>query len=149
MSSAYYGAGAGSCPLVQPDASGRQTGSAVAQEEGNPARWADRHARELFSILATILLSTLLSHEVSPGILTVAWALEGLVLLAIGFPAGESILRRSGLLLLGVCIVKVLGYDLQQLDALTKILSFTLLGAVLIAVSWIYTKFGTRLRHYL
>src|SRR5205814_4122189 len=60
----------------------RQAGSADAQEEGNPARWADRHARELFSILATILLSTLLFHHVAPELLTVAWALEGLMLLA-------------------------------------------------------------------
>jgi uncharacterized membrane protein len=51
--------------------------------------------------------------------------------------------------LLGVCLVKLLGYDALQLEALARIVSFMLLGAVLIAVSWIYTRFSTQLRPYL
>jgi uncharacterized membrane protein len=111
--------------------------------------WVDLHARELFSILATLLLGAVLFHDVSAGLLTVAWAMQGLVLLVAGFSSREPILRRSGLVLLGVCLVKVLGYDSRQLETLARILSFMLLGAVLIVVSWIYTRFGLKLRQYL
>ena len=111
--------------------------------------WVDLHARELFSIFATILLGAVLFHDVPAGLLTVAWAMQGLVLLAAGFSSREAILRRSGLVLLGVCLVKVLGYDSRQLETLARILSFMLLGAVLIVVSWIYTRFGLKLRQYL
>jgi uncharacterized membrane protein len=51
--------------------------------------------------------------------------------------------------LLAVCLIKVLAYDSRQLDTLARIVSFMLLGAVLILVSWIYTRFGSRLRRYL
>jgi uncharacterized membrane protein len=111
--------------------------------------WVDLHARELFSIFATILLGAVLFHDVPAGLLTVAWAMQGLVLLVAGFSSREPILRRSGLVLLGVCLVKVLGYDSRQLETLARILSFMLLGAVLIVVSWIYTRFGMKLRQYL
>jgi Predicted membrane protein (DUF2339) len=110
--------------------------------------WVDLHARQLFSILATVLLGAVLFHDVPADVLTVAWALQGLVLLVVGFSAREPILRRSGLVLLGVCLVKVLGYDSRELETLARILSFTLLGAVLIVVSWIYTRFGLRFRQY-
>lgn len=119
------------------------------QKDESLLNWVDSHARQIFSILATALLAAMLFHNVPSGFLTVAWALQGLVLLAAGFPGREPILRRSGLVLLGVCLVKVLAYDSRELETLARIMSFTLLGAVLIVVSWIYTRFASRLRRYL
>jgi uncharacterized membrane protein len=43
------------------------------------------------------------------------------------------------LAVLGLCLVKLFGHDLNSLDALPRILSFVGLGLVLLLVSWIYT----------
>ncbi|OGA42561.1 MAG: hypothetical protein A3G24_25130 [Betaproteobacteria bacterium RIFCSPLOWO2_12_FULL_62_13] len=109
----------------------------------------DARGRTVFSLLAIILLTVLIFYEVSGNLLTVAWALEGAVLLGVGFAAHERVMRLSGLLLLAACILKVFAYDFQQLEALFRILSFIVLGLLLIGVSLLYTRFREQLRQYL
>ena len=109
----------------------------------------DPNARTIFSVLATTLLTVLLFYEVSGRLLTVAWGLEGVALLAAGFPMRERIFRLSGLLLLMTCILKLFAYDLGELDTPYRILSFVALGLLLLGVSWIYTRFREQIRQYL
>ncbi len=109
----------------------------------------ERHARAFFSLLASVLLAVLLFYEVSGGVLTMAWGVEGLVLLAAGFPLRDRLQRLSGLFLFLVCVMKLFFYDLRQLGTFNRILSFIVLGAILIAVSWIYTRFRDRIQRYL
>ena len=58
-------------------------------------------------------------------------------------------LRLSGLALLFLCILKLFVYDLQQLEALARILSFVVLGLVLLTVSWVYTRYREQIRKLL
>jgi hypothetical protein len=109
----------------------------------------DAYGRTVFSLLATTLLTVLLFYEVSGNLLTVAWALEGVALLAAGFIMRERVMRLCGLLLLAACIVKAFVYDFRELDALYRILSFVVLGLLLVGVSLIYTRFREQLRRYL
>jgi hypothetical protein len=109
----------------------------------------DTNARAIFSVLATTLLTVLLFYEVSGRLLTVAWGLEGVALMAAGFPMRERIFRLSGLLLLMTCILKLFAYDLRELDTPYRILSFIVLGFLLLGVSWIYTRFRDQIRRYL
>ena len=109
----------------------------------------ERHTRLFYSMLATVLLTVLLFHEVSGSILTVAWGLEGVALLTAGFPLRDRVLRLSGLALFLVCLLKLFLYDLNQLETLYRILSFIVLGAIMVAVSWIYTRFRDRVQRYL
>ena len=103
-------------------------------------------ARAYFSILATLLVAGLLWYEVSGSVMTVALGVQGLVLLAAGFPAHERPLRLAGLALLLFCISKLFGYDLRHLETLYRILSFVALGVILLGVSWIYTRFRETIR---
>ena len=109
----------------------------------------ERHARTFYSLLASVLLAVLLYYEVSGGVLTMAWGSEGLVLLAAGFPLRDRLQRLSGLFLFMVCVLKLFLYDLRTLEMFSRILSFIVLGAILIAVSWIYTRFRDRIQRYL
>ena len=109
----------------------------------------ERHPRLFYAVLATALLSILLFHEVSGGILTMAWAIEGVALLIAGFPLRDRILRLLGLSLFLICILKLFFYDLRQLETLYRILSFIVLGVILVGVSWIYTRFRSRIERYL
>ena len=120
---------------------------------GNRIAWAfeylDRNARSFFSLLASALLALLLFYEISGGLLTVAWGLQAVGLLIAGFMIRERVLRLSGLGLFGVCIIKVFTHDLQKLDALPRILSFIVLGALLISMSFVYTRYREQMRRFL
>ena len=111
--------------------------------------YADEHGNTAFSVLATVLLCALLYGQVSGGMLTVSWGLESLALLATGFAARERILRLQGLALILLCILKLFLYDLRNLETLYRILSFVALGLILLAVSWIYTRFKDHIRKLL
>ena len=110
---------------------------------------AEEAARIGLLIGATLVLSGLLVDEVGTRMATLAWALQGAALLVVGFVARERVLRLSGLALLFVCILKLFAYDLRQLEALARILSFVVLGLVLLAVSWAYTRYREQIRKLL
>jgi uncharacterized membrane protein len=47
------------------------------------------------------------------------------------------------------CIGKLFIWDLRNLDTLPRIFSFVILGALLVAVSWVYTRFRETVQRYL
>ena len=101
----------------------------------------ERHARAFYSMLASLLLAILLFYEVSGGVLTMAWAVEALALLGAGFPLRDRLQRLSGLALFLACVLKLFLYDLRELETVNRILSFIVLGLILVGVSWMYTRF--------
>ena len=118
-----------------------ETPKAVAELEDS--------VRMALSITASLALVTLIHAEVRPHLITVTWGAQGAALLAAGFPARERLLRLSGLAVLLGCIVRLFLFDLPQLEDLARIVSFVALGAVLLAVSWIYTRYRARIQKYL
>lgn len=66
-----------------------------------------------------------------------------------GFAMRERVLRLSGLVIFAAAIVKVFAYDFRQLDAMPRILSFIVLGAMLIAVSFAYSRYREKLSRFL
>lgn len=100
-------------------------------------------------MLASALVSILLYYEVSGGMLTVSWGVQATCLMAAGFWARDRILRLSALLLFLVCVFKLFFYDLRYLDTLSRILSFIVLGAVMVGVSWLYTRFRKQIQRFL
>ena len=100
-------------------------------------------------MLASLLLAILLFYEVSGGMLTMAWAVEALALLGAGFPLRDRLQRLSGLALFLICVLKLFLYDLRELETVNRILSFIVLGLILVGVSWMYTRFRDRIQRYL
>jgi len=101
------------------------------------------------SLLGTTLAGLLLCNQVSGRMLTIAWGIQGVTLLAAGFPLRDRVLRLSGLAILLFCILKLFVYDLSYLETLPRIFSFLVLGLILVAVSWVYTRFRDRVARYL
>jgi hypothetical protein len=110
--------------------------------------WEQR-AAAFFSIAATSLLTLLLFDAAEGRLLTVALGFEAAILLAAGFIARERILRLSGLIIFLLSIGKLFAYDLRELDTLSRILSFVVLGVMLLAASWVYTRFREKIRRML
>lgn len=105
--------------------------------------------RVMLSLVASALAAGMIYQEVRPSLITQAWGLEGLALLAIGFPVRERVFRLTGLALLFVCILKLFVYDLRELESVARMLSFVVLGLVLLGVSWTYTRFREQITKFL
>lgn len=68
------------------------------------------------------------------------WLVYGAALMAVGFWKRSAFTRWQALFLIAVTIVKVFLYDVSQLEQGYRILSFVALGAVLLAISFIYQR---------
>src|ERR1700677_3093472 len=68
------------------------------------------------------------------------WMGYGALLMVIGFWRKSAFFRWQALCLIAATILKVFVYDVSQLDRGYRILSFMILGVLLLAVSFVYQK---------
>ncbi len=68
------------------------------------------------------------------------WMAYGAMLMVIGFWRRSSFVRWQALLLIAVTIVKVFVYDVSQLDKGYRIVSFIVLGILLLTISFVYQR---------
>lgn len=76
--------------------------------------------------------------------LSILWTLYAFGAMAVGMWRHHAALRVGAIGLFGLTVTKVLLVDLSALDAVYRILSFLVLGAVLILASFVYTKYRRR-----
>ncbi|HSC45078.1 MAG TPA: DUF2339 domain-containing protein [Candidatus Acidoferrum sp.] len=72
--------------------------------------------------------------------LTILWTVYATALIVVGVQKKSALLRWQGLALIGLVVGKVFLYDLSSLDRAYRILSFFVLGAVLLGVSFLYQR---------
>ncbi len=68
------------------------------------------------------------------------WMAYGGVLMAIGFWRSSAFVRWQALVLIAMTSVKVFVYDTSQLDRIYRIMSFIVLGVLLLAISFAYQR---------
>ncbi len=76
--------------------------------------------------------------------ISVVWTIYGGAMLTVGIARRSKLLRVMGLLLLGLTIFKVFLFDLSSLEKLYRIISFIVLGLILLAVSFLYQRYRQR-----
>jgi uncharacterized membrane protein len=129
----------------------------LRQREGKTARGGLAAAVQLalsrpeqfLFFIAVGLLTGLLGVEMRHGMVTLAWGIEGLLLFLLALRIGERSFRLTGLGLLLLCAGKILVVDVWRLDPRDRYLSFIVLGAALLLVSFLYTRNREALRQYL
>ncbi len=72
--------------------------------------------------------------------LSILWAIYATGLILLGVQQKSPLLRWQALLLFGLVVVKVFFLDLASLDRAYRILSFLVLGSLLLGVSFLYTR---------
>lgn len=72
--------------------------------------------------------------------LSMIWMVYGGLLLTIGILRRSKLSRLMGLALLSLTILKVFFWDLSSLERLYRIISFIVLGAILLTVSFLYQR---------
>jgi uncharacterized membrane protein len=75
--------------------------------------------------------------------ISIAWALYGAALIALGIRTKDAVSRWDGLILLALAVLKVLVLDLTQFDLIFRVVSALGLGVVMLVTAYFYQ---TRLR---
>jgi uncharacterized membrane protein len=119
-----------------------------------------RTLRQVLAVLAAIswsgMLFCLLNFEVSaffydhlPGgryaAVSVLWSVFSVVMMLLGFRWNRASLRRLSLALFSLTILKVLIWDMADVETPYRIVSCLVLGLLLVGVSFLYYRFKDRL----
>ena len=81
--------------------------------------------------------------------LTMVWALLALVVFAAGLTLRERVYRIGGFAILAMAVGRVFLVDVWKLETLYRIVSFLVLGAVLLLLGFIYNRFADTIRRWL
>jgi hypothetical protein len=109
-----------------------------------------RRPEQIFFFVAVGLLTVLLGIEMRHGMVTLSWGLEGLAVFILALWLGERSFRLTGLgLLVLLCVGKILVDDVWRLNPRDRYLTFIVLGAALLFVSFLYTRNREAMRRYL
>jgi uncharacterized membrane protein len=81
--------------------------------------------------------------------LSVIWTVYGGAMLVAGIVRRNRMLRMMALGLLGITIIKVFLLDLSSLERIYRIVSFIVLGAILLAVSFLYQRYRQRMAEWI
>ncbi len=108
-----------------------------------------RRPEQLLFFIAVGLLTALLAIEMRHGMVTLSWGVEGVAVFILALWLGERSFRLTGLGLLLLCVGKILLVDVWGLDPRDRYLTFIVLGAALLLVSFLYTRNREALRQYL
>jgi uncharacterized membrane protein len=73
--------------------------------------------------------------------ISVLLAVYAVVLVSLGVGTRTAVNRVSGLVLLGIVVLKLYLFDVWQLDRIYKIAAFAALGVLLFATSFLYSRF--------
>jgi hypothetical protein len=108
-----------------------------------------RRPEQWFFFAAFALEVVALAVKLSFGHITIGWSLLGLGVFLFALMVGERSYRLAGLGLLLMCVAKILLMDVWQLPLSQRWITFAVLGTALVAVNFLYTRFGAVIRKFM
>ncbi|MBV8829024.1 MAG: DUF2339 domain-containing protein [Acidobacteriaceae bacterium] len=110
-----------------------------------PNHWPYITGHVAFVLALLRLVSTFSRNlEVTFAAASIALALYGIAILAFGLARRSGIDRALGLIFLGAVIAKLYVWDVWQLKYAARITAFVVLGVLLLAASYIYSRWRSR-----
>jgi uncharacterized membrane protein len=91
----------------------------------------------------------MLALKMRSGMVTVSWGVEGVAIILLALVAGERSYRLTGLGLLLACVAKIIAMDAWGLAPRDRYVTFIILGAALLLVSFLYSKYREAIRQFL
>jgi len=95
------------------------------------------------------LLTLMLYLKMRSGMVTVAWGIEGVLVILLALAVGERSFRLSGLSLLLLCVGKIVLIDAWELQPRDRYLTFIIVGLALLGVSFLYSRYRETIRQFL
>ncbi|HWC18088.1 MAG TPA: DUF2339 domain-containing protein, partial [Terriglobales bacterium] len=103
---------------------------------------------QLFFFAGVTLLTALIAVEMKHGEITVGWGVEAVLVFVLALIVGERSFRLCGLGLLLLCLAK-LCIDVWNMNTSDRTISMTVLGAVILLISFLYNRYREAIRKYL
>ena len=105
---------------------------------------------EQFMFFAPIALLTLMLYiKVRFGMVTVAWGVEGLLILFFAFAINERSYRLTGLILLLACFAKIALIDIWGLHGRDRYITLIIVGTAILVANFLYSKYREKIRQLL
>lgn len=101
----------------------------------------------LLTLLAWVTSAVRFFHDPIP--VTAAWAILALVVFFTGFVLRARLFRLGGLGILALALCHIFLFDVWRLDLPFRILSFLILGSVLLVLGYLYNRYAERIRRWL
>jgi hypothetical protein len=108
-----------------------------------------RRPEQLFFFAPVVLATMAIAVKMDPGMVTLAWGVEGVLVILLGIAVAQRSYRITGLLLLLLCVGKIVFRDAWHLAERDRYITFIVLGASLTLVSMLYTRFHSSIRRLL
>jgi predicted membrane protein DUF2339 len=96
-----------------------------------------------------ILITCMLGLKMKSGMVTVSWGVEGVLIFLLALAVKERSFRLTGLGILLLCVGKVMALDVWGLQARDRYITLIIVGAALVFVSFLYTRYRDTIRQYL
>jgi len=98
---------------------------------------------------AIVLLTTMLALKMHAGMVTVSWGIEGVFIVVLALLVKERSFRLAGFGMLILCVLKVFAMDIWRQQGIEKGITFVAVGTALVAVYFLYVRFGEKFKQYL
>ncbi len=108
-----------------------------------------RRPEQLQFFVAILLWSLMLALKMRSGMVTVAWGVEGVLIMLFALAVRERSFRLTGLGLLLLCVGKVVVMDVWGLQPRDRYITFIIVGAALLFVSYLYSRYRDAIRQLL
>jgi hypothetical protein len=82
-------------------------------------------------------------------VLTVAWSVLAVVVFVAGLALRERVYRIGGFVILALAVGRIYLIDIWKVEAIYRILSFMVLGVVLLALGFVYNRYADKIRKWL
>ena len=102
-----------------------------------------------FFFVPLVVVAWMLAITLDGSLITLAWGLEAVVAFLVALWLRERSFRLSALALLLAAVVRIVTLDVWRLDQQGRYLAFIGLGAVLLLVSYLYSRYRARLKEFL
>lgn len=86
-------------------------------------------------------IATVTTSELELYTYSVVWGMMGVALLILAIVTRSLLYRYASLVFIAITIAKVFMYDAAKLEGLYRVLSFLVLGLVLIGISYVYSRY--------
>jgi uncharacterized membrane protein len=103
--------------------------------------WLLKYPEQLLFFAPVLLVSFMIAVKMNPGMITLSWGIEGVVVILLGLIASTRSYRLTGLALLLLCVGKIIFRDAWHLQERDRYITFIVLGSALTLVSMLYTKY--------
>jgi hypothetical protein len=121
----------------------------------NASSWTRRLAmiagrpEQVVFFVPIILITLMLGLKMQSGMKTVAWGVEGVVIFLLALAVKERSFRLTGLGVLLLCVAKIMALDVWGLQPRDRYITLIIVGAALVFVSFLYTRYRDTIRQYL